>query len=283
MPPLTRAYEEHEVGPDIRRIYAEVRTSFDLPFVPTIFKVLAGDPDYLKMMWRDLGPVAASKEFHLAAIALDEYIRSEAISGGWRFTDQERMLAEQKVSTSDMPVLSGVIGVFARALPRMAMFSRLIQLGYSGGQRGRISTGKPYPALSRLISLHIPSEKEASLRVWIIYADIKRTTGGRNIMSLFRALSPFPGYLASSWMDAKKVMKDREFLAARDEIAKRTQSLTVGLPVRDHRALGRDIAHARWREIEHTVDAFSRLQPQMALLAWVWRRSFAANGITRAA
>src|SRR5206468_7388560 len=159
-------------------------------------------------MWRDLGPVAASREFHQASTALDEYIRSEAITGGWRFSDQERTLAEQKISTTDMPVLGGVVGVFARTLPRMALFSRLIQIGYSGGQPGRISSGKPYPALSRLISLHVPAEKEASLRVWLIYADMRRVTGAKHIFSLYRALSPFPAYLQSSWMDSKRLMRN---------------------------------------------------------------------------
>ena len=274
---LHRAFEEHEVGSDIRRIYSEIRLNFDLPFVPTIFKVLAGDPEYLKVMWRDLGPVAASREFHQAAAALDEYIRSEAITGGWRFSDQERTLAEQKVSTTDIPVLGGVIGVFARALPRMALFTRLIQMGYSGGQHGRISSGKAYPALSRLISLHVPPEKEASLRVWLIYSEIKRYTGAKNVMDMYRALSPFPAYLASSWMDSKRLIKTRDFQLAREGVARRAQALTVGLPVSDHRALARKISVNRWREIEGAMDSFVKLQPQFALLAWIWRRSFATT------
>jgi hypothetical protein len=273
---LLRAYEEHEVGPDIRRIYSEVRAYFDLPFVPTIFKVLAGEPEYFRLMWRDLGPVAASKEFHQAAAALDEYVRSEAISGGWRFSDQQRTLAEQKVSPTDMPVLGGVVGVFARALPRMALFTRLVQLGYSGGQHGRISNDKSYPALSRLISLHIPPEKQASLRVWLIYSEIRRTTSSKYVMSMYRALSPFPAYLASSWMDSKRLIKNRDFLMARDRIARRAQALTVGLPVNDHRELVRHMSTQRRRELESTMDAFVRLQPQFALIASIWRRSFVA-------
>src|SRR3569832_824352 len=248
--PLTRIFEEHEVGPEIRRIYSEVRTNFDLLFVLLVFLVLAGDPDYLKLMWRDLGPVAASREFRQAASALEEYIRSEAISGGWRFSDQEHTLAEQKVSSTDMPVLGGVVGVFARALPRMALFTRLIQAGYSGGQPGRISAAKSNPALCRLISLHVPPEKAASLRVWLLYSEIKRNTGSKHVMSMFRALSPFPAYLASSWMDTKRLLKVRDFQVSRDRVARRTQSLVVGLPVSDHRCLARGISPQRWRDIE---------------------------------
>ncbi len=280
---LHRAYEEHEVGPELRRIYTDIRTAFDIPFVPTLFKVLAGEPEYFKHMWRDLGPVAGSREFHQAARALDEFIRSESIAGGWRFGDQEHMLAEQKISTADMPVLSGVVGVFARAIPRIALFARLIQRGYSGGQRGRISAGKAYPALSRLISLHIPSEREGGLRVWLIYTEIRRVTGARNVADLYRALSPFPGYLASAWFDSKRLLKNRDFQDSGERITRRAHALTTGLPVADHRRLVRDLPPARWREIEATVDSSVRLHPQMALLAQVWRRSFATPGATRAA
>ena len=55
---LTRAYEEHEVPSEIRRMYASIRTGFDLPFVPTVFKLSAGIPQYLKLVWKDLESVA---------------------------------------------------------------------------------------------------------------------------------------------------------------------------------------------------------------------------------
>ena len=88
--------------------------------MPTLFKNLAAVPPYLKGMWRELGPIAVSREFHAASDALDDFVRAEALSGGWRLRDQERMLAEQKISTNDTPVLAGVVGIFVRALPRPA-------------------------------------------------------------------------------------------------------------------------------------------------------------------
>jgi len=46
------------------------------------------------------------------------------------------------------------------------------------------------------------------------------------------------------------------------------------MPVRDHRALLKDLDATQWREIEETVDGFARLLPQFALLTSVWQRSF---------
>ena len=71
---LTRTYAEQEIGPELRRIYGAVRATFDLPFVPTIIKIIAGHPEYLKQIWDDLGPVVSSREFQSAASALPELI-----------------------------------------------------------------------------------------------------------------------------------------------------------------------------------------------------------------
>lgn len=280
--PLTRIFDEHEVGPEIRRIYGEIRTAFDLPFVPTVFKVCAGNPEYLRMMWKDLGPVAASKEFQASCRALQNFIRSCAISGGWSFSDQQLTLADQRVSTGDMPVLAGVVGVFNRALPSILLFVRLMQRGFSGGQPGRVSSGKQAPALSRLISLRIPSEREAGLRVWLIYSEIKRITGAKQVMDIFRAISPFPGYLASTWMDSRKILSNDKFAAMRETIAHRTTALTIGLPSHDHHKLAHGVSPAQWKDIEESVDGLARQLPGMALLCAVWRRSFAVTREPRA-
>jgi hypothetical protein len=272
---LTRAFEEQEVSPELRRIYSEVRTSLDLPFVPTLFKLLAGTPDYFKLMWDDLSQVACSREFHGAARALEEFVRSLVVKGGWRFSDPRKVLAAQKFSHDDMDVIGNLPPVFTRTLCQMSLFSRLMQLGYAGGQRGRVSEARQAAALARIMTLNIPNERDAGLRVWLIYADIKKATGARHVLSLFRVLSPFPGYLASVWLDSKKVMADDGFLQARDQVGKRVQGLAVGLPVKDHRGVGKQIEPARWSEVEGTVDGIARLLPMFTLLSAVWQRSVA--------
>ncbi len=185
------------------------------------------------------------------------------------------MLAGQKISSEDTLVLSGVVGVFNRALPALTLFLRLMQLGYSGGNGGRVTPGKLSPALSRLITLNVPNEREASLRVWLLYGDIKRTTGEGHVLDLFRVLSPFPGYLASAWLDTKRLFKDESFQNAREEVARRAAACVTGIPVGDHRKLARHISAEQWSEIEETVDGYVRLLPLYTLLTATWRRSFA--------
>jgi hypothetical protein len=271
---LTRAYEEHEVAPELRRLYSNVRASFDLPFVPTIFQLTAAVPEYLNKMWDDLGPVSRSKEFQAACRAFQEVAHSTAVSGGWTFSDQPKLLAADKFSNADIRVIGGIISLFSRALAQVALFTRLMQRGYSGGQRGRIAASRQVSALSQMVHIHIPNEREAGLRVWLIYSEIKKTTGTKAVLDLYRVLSPFPGYLASAWLDSKKLLQDPSFISAREELNRRARALLTGMPVKDHRALLKELDPSKWREIEDTVDSFARLLPQFVLLTAVWQRSF---------
>ena len=271
---LSRAYEEHEVTPEIRRMYANIRAGFDLPFVPTVFKLSAGIPQYLKVVWKDLESVVCSREFETAARAYQEIAHSAAISGGWTFSDQPSILAADKFSNADIRVIGGIVGLFARATAQMALFSRLMQRGYSGGQKGRVTRLKQVSALAQMVRVHVPNEREAGLRVWLIYSDIKKTTGAKSVLSLYRALSPFPSYLASAWLDSKRLLVEPSFINAHEDLNRRARALLAGMPVKDHRALVKDLDEAQWRDIEETVDSFARLLPQFTLLTSVWQRSF---------
>ncbi len=271
---LTRIYEEDEVGPELRRVYGDIRQSLDVPFVPTLFKSAAGVPEYLKIMWDDLGPVTRSREFAAAARALTEFTQSRVITGGWRFADQQRVLAAQKFSQADIEQLASVVALFARTLPKMVLLARLLQRGFGGGQKGRISSNHQVSAVARLVTLHVPSEKEAGLRVWLLYNDIKKSTGTRHVLSLFRALSPFPGYLAAIWLETKKLIAEPSFVRAQEEVSRRGLGVLTGLPVRDHRAAAKNISPEQWHEIERAIDSYVRLAPQFALIAAVWQRSF---------
>jgi hypothetical protein len=274
---LARALDVSEVAPDLRPIYDGIRSALDLPYVPTIFKVAAGNSEYLREIWDDLYEVACSREFHAAADALTQFVDARVIGTNWQFSNQERMLAAQKFSRSDVRVMSGVAGTFERAIPRLALFARLLQRGYSGGQSGRVSARRAASPLARMVSLHVPNEREASLRVWLIYAEIKRTTGMPYIPDMFRTISPYPGYLASVWVDMKKLFADREFLRARDEVSRRSLILLKDIPVGDHRHALSHLSSAQWNDIEQLIDSFARVLPQFALGAAVWRRSFASE------
>jgi hypothetical protein len=149
-----------------------------------------------------------------------------------------------------------------------------MQRGYSGGQKGRVTQSRTVSALSQMVEVHIPNEREAGLRVWLIYSDIKRTTGAKNVMSLYRVLSPYPAYLASAWLDSKKLLADPAFIEAREDLNRRARALLTGLPVKDHHAVLKDVDPAQWREIEDTVDSFARVLPQFVLLTAVWQRAF---------
>src|SRR5438270_3508553 len=225
-------------------------------------------------MWKDLSQVACSREFQTATQGFQEIAHSAAVQGGWMFSDQPQVLAADKFSNADIRVVGGIVGLFARATAQMSLFSRLLQRGYSGGQKGRVTKLKQVSALAQMVRVHIPNEREAGLRVWLIYSDIKKTTGSKHVLSLYRALSPFPSYLASAWLDAKRLLAEPSFITAREELNRRARALLSGLPVKDHRAILKDLTAEQWSEIEEMVDGFAQFLPEFTLLTSVWQRSF---------
>ena len=270
---FTRAWEENDVSRDVKRIFLDARSALNLPYLPTLFKLLANSPDYLKEAWNDLAPVVRSKEFHAAGLALEEYIYSVVVTAGWRFTEQRRELQDQRFSNEDTIFIADALAIFAHGLPQVLLLARLLQAGYSGGQSGRISHVKQTSMISQALKIHVPNEREAGLRSWLIYNDIKKTTGSRSVMSVLRFISSYPGYLTSVWMDWKKTLKNPAVLRAKEEVSRRSAGLITGLPVGDHRASGK-IKPEQWREIEETIDGFVRMLPLFALVTAVWRKSF---------
>jgi hypothetical protein len=259
-----------------RRVFAELREALDLPFVPTIFKQLAAQPEYLRTVWDDLAPVLRSKEFHAASKALTEQARLLALEGGWPFPDQIAMLASQNLSGPELALFSGISGTFVRAIPQTLLVARLLQRGYGGGQRGRVTDAAAPSAISQLLEFHVPPERSGGLRVWLIYTDIRRRTGAAVVPSVFRMLSPFPGYLAGIWMECKRLLEQPAAVRAVDDISNRSNALIAGLPVHDHRSAVKKIGPETWREIEDTVDTMARVLPQFSLTTTVWHRSFPA-------
>jgi hypothetical protein len=272
--PFTRAWEENDVSRDVKRIFSDARSALNLPYLPTLFKVLANSPEYLKFVWNDLAPVVRSKEFHAASLALEEYIYSLVVAAGWRFNEQRRELQDQRFSTEDIIFIADALAIFAHGLPQVLLLARLLQVGYSGGQRGRISHAKQTSMIAQALKIHVPNEREAGLRSWLIYNDIKKTTGSRAVLSVLRFISPYPGYLTSVWMDWKKTLKNPSVQRARDEVGRRSAGLVTGLPVGDHRANDK-VRPEQWREIEETIDGFVRMLPMFALVTAAWRKSFA--------
>ena len=270
---FTRAWEENDVSRDVKRILMDARSALNLPYIPTLFKILANSPDYLKVAWDDLAPVVRSNEFHAAGLALEEYIYSLVVASGWRFNEQRRELHDQRFSSEDTIFIADALAIFAHGLPQMLLLARLLQAGYSGGQGGRISHVKQTSMIAQSLRIHVPNEREAGLRSWLIYNDIKKTTGSRSVLSVLRFISPYPGYLASVWMDWKKTLKNPAVQRAKEEVGRRSAGLITGLPVGDHRASGK-IKPEHWREIEETVDGFVRMLPLFALVTAVWRKSF---------
>ena len=94
-----------------------------------------------------------------------------------------------------MPVLAGVRwNIYASRCHECSICAPDESGGITADKKGESPPGRQFPAvLSRLVTLHVPDEREASLRyAGSIYADMRRVMITRSVICLYRALNPFP-------------------------------------------------------------------------------------------
>ena len=53
--PTVKLVAESEAHGKVKEIYDEIKKYFDIPFVPNIFRAMAGNPDHLEATWQRLG------------------------------------------------------------------------------------------------------------------------------------------------------------------------------------------------------------------------------------
>src|SRR5205823_7395434 len=138
-------------------------------------------------------------------------------------------LQDQHFSREDTVFVADAVSIFAHGLPQILLLSRLMQCGYSGGQTGRTNYSKQSSMIAQALKIHIPNEREAGLRSWLIYNDIKKTMGTKSVLSVLRFISPYPGYLTSVWLDWKKTLKNPTVHRAQEEVGRRSAGLITGL------------------------------------------------------
>ena len=57
--PTVKLVPESEAEGRVKELYQEIKSFFDVPFVPAIFRAMAGNPQHLESTWRKLRVVMA--------------------------------------------------------------------------------------------------------------------------------------------------------------------------------------------------------------------------------
>jgi hypothetical protein len=253
--------EEYAEG-DIKGIFDDIKKTFRVPVVNTVFGALATEPDYLRVAWRQLHTNAQTVYFESRA---DDIRQFAVISMS--------EIGELRTPASDASV-EGVLNVFhyvgaklllAIAALRSSMLGQLPRAAILPAAEKRQVLPGIASDMPTIEMVHTDTRDE---RLQRIFGDIKSTSPAGVVSSEYRAMAKWPDYLEGAWSAVKPRMSTVGYLRATRQLRWMADEAVLGLPFRvettphtlRHAGLSeKQIDHVRtmldqfYRDISHSV------------------------------
>lgn len=254
---LPEVAEEDAPAP-IKAIYDDVRATLRVPMVNLIFRVLAGQPDYLHLAWRQLKPNAATVFFEESA----DVIRARAVDG---------VAGLATPPGAEPAAVANALRIFHYVNPKLLLAVAALRAATSGqypqleelpaGAKRQIAPGVPEGASAPATV----DPSSASPAVAALFDDITSTLGLPVVNSDYRALAAWPSYLESAWTALKPLTQRAEYLALNRDLRAMADEAVMVFPFRietnPHTLRHCGLSERDIDTVRFTLDQFYRLLP----------------------
>lgn len=255
-----------EVDEPVARIYEELRTTFRVPFVNFLFRVLANYPEPFAEAWAALRPTLGTVGFERAA----DHLRAAAVS--------EPTIPTADVDWSAMEGLARVRAFTASihyVLPKLLLtaiaLDRLLGREDEAAREAvepiwlgmEAATALPAGSAAGTVRIPLLDPHDAQGRVHGVFEDIKKRHGHPGVASYYRALGHWPDLLATLWNEVSPGIGSASRTRQKDRVVSLAASLDAAL----HPALPR-LSHpgVRSGELAALLSVFRyRLIPDLLL------------------
>lgn len=210
-----------EAGDDVKPTYEEIRRTLRVPIVNMIFRTLANYPEYLNAAWKQIRPVARTREFEHAA---DE-IREQGLLTNApdrldldlaSLHDVERLRAFNETIFYVLPKLLLVTTAWADALEREEDGARPeLAAGAHGGEPTR---SIPLGVADGTATVKLTDPSGTTKRVSEIFGSIKQQHGMPVVSSYYRGLANWPDFLDAAWSAIREHVGSAAYLARRQRL-----------------------------------------------------------------
>ena len=216
-----REIVETEATGDVALVYEEIRRTYAVPYVSSLFRHLATYPGLLPWAWRILRPALVSGAAqHLA----------------WRRVDVTELpplrrlsreaLADLGVDAASLPAIRTVCESFARVSPInlvvAACLARLLGEGQSGAESAAVTLEPtdlpaPLPAMAGMVPA-----AEMTPETRVVLATFETELAGEAFVpGLWRILAHWPGFLSFLSASFAPLLRDPAVLETCERIAER--------------------------------------------------------------
>jgi hypothetical protein len=198
---------EKEADGRTREIFAEIKQSLGIPFVPVLYQALATYPEFLEQHWRVFSPVAATHQlFHLG-----DRLRGEAYTrmhNYFQISDLCEPLTEMSFSEGAKHQLGDVIDLFNYTNPLLLVIVSAQLLAFEqplGADVNGEDTRADHPWFHERPTL--VEESVASPPVKKIYEEMKRALNLPVVNTDYRAFGRWPDFLREYWKALRPIVQ----------------------------------------------------------------------------
>ncbi|MGH2442869.1 MAG: halocarboxylic acid dehydrogenase DehI family protein [Chloroflexota bacterium] len=242
----------------VKAIYDDIKNTLRVPVVNLVFRVLATQPDFLQLAWRQLEPNLRTVYFESRA----DVIRAAAVQGA------------EKLGSPPKPEDSGVaslLGLFHYVNPKLLLAVAVLRSAVNGqypmleklpeSEKRQIETGVD----PRMPTISLIDEETASPAIADIFADIKATLGIPVLNTDYRALATYPSYLQIAWEALKPATSTAGYRSLERELRMMAEQTILVLPFRveinPHIMRLCGLTESECERIRQTLDVFYKLLP----------------------
>ncbi|MEU9347006.1 halocarboxylic acid dehydrogenase DehI family protein [Streptomyces sp. NPDC048278] len=211
-----------EPTPATAEVLAEVPGYLGVPFVSPVFLALANWPDYLAPAWDAFKPVLGSAEFAAAAATL-------------RIPAALLPAPDPSLSAgdADTELIRRYTATFHRLLPQLLLLTSCWYRGLTAKARAA-DPQAPAPGPRGIAPDAVdvtPDGSAPTPELARVYEEIRTTHDLPRVLSFYRALGNWPGFLPGVWDRLAPVARGTGYAAAREALLADAAAAAAGLPV----------------------------------------------------
>ena len=200
----------------IKPIYEDIQQVLRVPIVNLIFRTLANYPDYLEAAWRELRPLANSREFEQAA----DDLRARALLP--QSSEPSDMRTKQP---ADMEKLRAFNDTIHYVLPKLLLIVTALakSLAEQGATISSSNLKRDFSAMSACIAegtekVEMVDPEKADERVHALFEEIKNKHAHTLVSSYYRGLANWPDMLEAIWKTIAPYVGEGEYEGKRQSL-----------------------------------------------------------------
>ena len=262
-----------EADPYVRLIYEDIRNTLRVPFVNTIFRVLANYPTYLSFVWSQLGPYLRKRSMERAADELRagdalgpllEEVGAPAPANWAELGDLERI----RPFTDAMHYVTPKLLLVATAFDDELLDHDASDTDDRADQGAGVPLGWiPIGPADGMISLPLIAPHQATGQVQALFEAITRRHGHPLVATYYRALANWPQFLRVVWDHLEPIVGSAAYARHKEDVIDRALHVVRGLSLpRTGTAPAFGVSEAEVADIRAILAVFRlRLIPDLLL------------------